>query len=510
MIRKQDLNAPGGKGALMGFIVLMLGLMALNGVFDMLTLRPVGVHMWAMCDRASIARNYFQESMNFFEPRVHETREFDGITGLEFPFMNYSAAVLYSLFGFNEFWYRLLMLVLLAGGMLFSFRIGMTVTNSFIASACPSLFLLASPVLNYYAAGFIPDVASLAFALLSWFFFFRLKDRFTTMNMVLMWLTITLACLIKVTSLINLVVMVVLLIADKAGLLKSVHEGFRKHWLQITSLGFTVLLVFLWYRYAEWLSKEHHCNVFLMNSRPAQNFAEIKDVLKHIREIWLRFYFPPFMNWIILASVLAFIFLVKYVNRLLWLIASGLWCGNIAFFMLMLHQFRDHDYYIITLMPALFFTWLSLAELIERKVNLKAARITIPVASGVALFLSSLEVKEHIAFRLRPDCWMYNWQHLTDLPDIEPFVDRLGVDRNSKVVAMYDRSPNIVLYYLNRKGWSLAPESSDEEIEYVLKAEPDWLVLHDTALYNKAVLSGYFDPAAENKGQVYFYKRKRK
>ena len=59
--------------------------------------------MWAMCDRGSIARNYAQEEMNLFLPRVHETKEGDGITGLEFPIMNYGAAVLYKIFPFSCF-----------------------------------------------------------------------------------------------------------------------------------------------------------------------------------------------------------------------------------------------------------------------------------------------------------------------------------------------------------------------------------------------------------------------
>jgi hypothetical protein len=79
--------------------------------------------MWAMCDRASVARNYAQESMNFFEPRVNETKEGEGITGLEFPIINYGAATLYKVFGFHEFLYRGLMLLVYLAGLFYAFLI---------------------------------------------------------------------------------------------------------------------------------------------------------------------------------------------------------------------------------------------------------------------------------------------------------------------------------------------------------------------------------------------------
>ena len=63
-----------------------------------LSTRPRSVHAWAQCMRASVAKNYAEESMNFFLPRLHNTLGGEGITGLEFPFVNYSVAILYKLF----------------------------------------------------------------------------------------------------------------------------------------------------------------------------------------------------------------------------------------------------------------------------------------------------------------------------------------------------------------------------------------------------------------------------
>ncbi len=81
------------------FLLFLSILYGYLGFYTMLTKRPQSVHQWAQCDRASVALNYAQESMNLFLPRVHDMNNRTGITGMEFPLMNYLAAILYKFFG---------------------------------------------------------------------------------------------------------------------------------------------------------------------------------------------------------------------------------------------------------------------------------------------------------------------------------------------------------------------------------------------------------------------------
>ena len=117
-------------------------------IFSVLPKRPEATHLWAQCDRASVARNYAEESMNFFLPRVNETHENTGITGLEFPFMNYAAAVCYRVFGFNEIWYRLLMLLVFTAGGIAAFILTDRILKNTILSAsitaCFTIFFSSS------------------------------------------------------------------------------------------------------------------------------------------------------------------------------------------------------------------------------------------------------------------------------------------------------------------------------------------------------------------------------
>ena len=88
------------------------------GQQNIIPLRPQSVHQWAQCDRASVALNYYQDDMNLFLPRVHNLDNGSGITGLEFPFVNYSVAILYKFFGYHEWMYRALMLLIFSFGMI--------------------------------------------------------------------------------------------------------------------------------------------------------------------------------------------------------------------------------------------------------------------------------------------------------------------------------------------------------------------------------------------------------
>ena len=131
------------------FIIASVFVFKYLNIDENLAKRPRSIHSWAQCMRASISKNYAEESMNFSLPRLHNVLDGDGITGLEFPFVNYSVAILYKLFGFNEAYFR--------GFVYFSLFIGLfsffLLSKSFLKSILISLLVVGlcffSPVLVY-------------------------------------------------------------------------------------------------------------------------------------------------------------------------------------------------------------------------------------------------------------------------------------------------------------------------------------------------------------------------
>jgi hypothetical protein len=489
------------------FLVLLLLISGATHVFTIMKQRPQSVHMWAMCDRGSIARNYAQESMNFLLPRVHETKQGEGITGLEFPIMNYGAAVCYKIFGFSEFWYRLLMFLVYSGGLYASYLIsGIFLKRESYRYLSVFLFSI-TPILTYYAANFIPDTASFGFMMIAWYFFFSYFKHPSTKRFLFLTLFASLAVLIKLTSAIGVIIMMGLII----------WSYIRKKNFELTNLKFSRPLVLLacfivlgltygWYTYAKYLNDTYGLTVFLMKSMRPESWDAIKNVAKHINEIWVQFYFPKAFYYLFLVTIGFILFQIRKVNEQLILIFIGYLFGVLSFVYMMFVQFGDHDYYIITLLPLLFFMFLLAFNTLEKlKINAKFNSGILVVLIALLLFGVKFN-RGHQAFRMDEHCWLYDWSRYKDYQTVEPYVKELGLKSTDKVIAILDYSPNIALYFLNLKGWSVADIANDESIQRAMIHKPSFLVVNDLAQLDRPIFKDYPPQKIGQYKSILFYK----
>lgn len=86
-------------------------------------------------------------------------------------------------------------------------------------------------------------------------------------------------------------------------------------------------------------------------------------------------------------------------------------------------------------------------------------------------------------------CWLNDWTRYVPYQEVEPFIQNLGIDRNQKAIAICDYSPNIALYFLNLKGWSVATDAEDSKIESALIHHPSYLVVDDSLQLNRPVFT---------------------
>lgn len=281
--------------------------------------------------------------------------------------MNYMAAICYKIFGFNEFWYRFLMLIVITAGLIAAFSFTGTILKNYLLAAIIVLVWYLSPVLNYYSASFIPDTASLGFILIAWYYFFKWRYSGLKRNIIFYFLFGAIACLIKITSLISITVMLAILLIDHLRLLDINKQRLFERKKLFVFLSFVIfLLVFVWYKYAGWLSANNNGGVFLMGTNMVHNQEEFDDSWNGIKNVWIPFYYPQSVYWLMGSCVLFLLLFAKKVNRFLGLITIGLWCGNICFIFLMFNQFKNHDYYIITLLPGLLFLYITIIDLLKR------------------------------------------------------------------------------------------------------------------------------------------------
>ncbi|MBK7681482.1 MAG: hypothetical protein IPJ26_02945 [Bacteroidetes bacterium] len=296
-----------------------------------------------------------------------------------------------------------------------------------------------------------------------------------------------------------------------------VWSYIRKKNFEFTNLKFTRPLVlasclivfgltYSWYTYAKYLNDTYGLTVFLMKSMRPESWEAIKNVAKHINEIWVQFYFPKAFYYLFLVTIGFIVYQIRKVNEQLILIFIGYFFGVLSFVYMMFVQFGDHDYYIITLLPLLFFMFLLAFNSLEK------LKIGSKFNSGIVLVLIAFLLfgvkfnRAHQKFRMDEHCWLYDWSRYKDYQTVEPYVKELGLKSTDKVIAILDYSPNIALYFLNLKGWSVADIADDESIQRAMIHKPSFLVVNDLAQLDRPIFK---DQPPQKIGQyksILFYK----
>jgi len=200
--------------------------------------------------------------------------------------------------------------------------------------------------------------------------------------------------------------------------------------LLVSSLILVVVLALSWIQYAKFLNEKYGLSVFLMQARPPENWNSIRETIYHVNDIWVNFYFYKPFYLIILLSILSIVFFFKKISQELLFITMGYFVGVLGFVYLMLLQFTNHDYYIITLVPVLFFILLSAFQILEKSnLNIKVTG-TISVAFFVLIVFGIQYNRKHQEFRMDKHCWLNDWARFEDYQEVEPYVQSLKINKN--------------------------------------------------------------------------------
>jgi hypothetical protein len=465
------------------------------GLFEVLHKRPSGMHQWAQCDRASIALNYSEESMDFFHPQVHDVLEGEGITGLEFPLMNYTAAIYYRLFGFNECWFRLLMWLVVSLGVWASYKIAATYLNSWAAALLLAMAWYCCPALVFYTPNFIPDAASLGLMMLGWWQFFKYTKKQKFKYFIYFSLFAALAGLIKITSLIGVVVVGAIWLVGYTSFLKKPDEKhFLAHPLKVfASLIAIGVVVTSWYIYASWLNNTYKAHYFIMSIvTPDSLFSLIKFGLYALYR-WSSAWYSLFF-YILLAASSIFMFIHRaQLNRLLVLVFSTYTMGAGAFFCVNVMQFVNHDYYIITLLPAVFFYILLFTKVyMEVRIQSVYLRRFSQITLFIYLVYAPVHASHHQVLRYQPGSFWCKDVFAEDKYDgISEYARTLGIDRSMKVISISDPSPNVSLYFMNLKGYSYNSDREQEIMQAVADPKVKFLFINKFEFLDWPVLKPY-------------------
>ena len=317
---------------------------------------PESAHVWRQSITLAVARNFYQEEMTLFRPRVDNRFDTDGVTGSHFPIYEFLLASAYHLFG-EQFWvhrcFSLLLYILGAFGM---YALVFAFWQNRLASGFAFWAWLWSPELFYHGINALPDILALTASIWGLYFFIKwfyhqlgqhpIKQPFVyyTLGLGL----ITLAGLTKIQY---------LAVGFPIAGLVLLHGRKLKnllHWIwlaifAVTSVGLTLG----WYAYAVELIQTSGLAEVGLEFRPAGNWMQVWYILqKNLTSDLLEL----LMNY---ACSLVFLVGCFFVfQRRTWRRAAILpfliWgLGLLAYHIIELSQMEHHAYYMMPHIPLL-------------------------------------------------------------------------------------------------------------------------------------------------------------
>jgi hypothetical protein len=472
------------------FIVALHLFYSYIGIYRFIQERPCSIHSSAQCQRASVALNYYQIDMNFFEPRILRYGGDDGVTGMEFPLVYYTAALLYKIFGFHDFYLRIISLIIISAGLVFFYLLtNLFIRNTILSSIIVSASIL-SPVLMYYSANFMPDAPSLGFTLIGWYFFFKFLRGSQKRDMNLFAVFAALGALIKAVSAMSFFIVIGLLVFDLIKKFKneSGENVFKERKVIITRVLIGMFSVFAWYFYARWLSGKGGGHAFAMAPRMIENSNDFDYVITYLKN-WIYQYYSyetyVFLGAAILFSIVAF----KKVNKFLLATTVLYGMAGMCYVYLFFFQFAHHDYYFIALMPFAFFLILTFTDGLMRLAPGYSRVIKVAFAIIIIFNIKecALNCQENYFFRF--DSREYLGGDYRPYYDIEPKLRAIGITRKDKVVSAFDNSYCSSLYFMNQPGFTVEEVYQRDTIMKAMKAPSvKYLVTNDSAKFNHIYL----------------------
>ncbi len=140
------------------FWIFLFFLIRLYGI----TLPPLEVaHNWRQTTVTMVARNFIEVDNNIFYPRIDIAGEKTGITGMEFPLLNYLIYLVSLIFGYEHWYGRLINLIVSSIGIFFFFKFVKKYFDHRIAFS--STIILLVSIWFSYSRKIMPDTFAMSF-----------------------------------------------------------------------------------------------------------------------------------------------------------------------------------------------------------------------------------------------------------------------------------------------------------------------------------------------------------
>lgn len=420
------------------FWIVALFILRLFGIW----LAPLEVeHNWRQTTVTMVARNFLEVDANIFLPRVDMAGEKTGITGMEFPLLNYLIFIFSKILGYQHWYGRLINLIVSSVGIWYFYLLIKRVFNQ--KTAFYGAFLLLGSLWFAYSRKIMPDTFSASLAIISIYYAFKFLEEKNWLSLLFYAVFGTLGLLAKLP--------VVFLFTY------LVFPVFKGKLITPTKISFvfTSALVLApplyWYFiHAPYLTEHYKFWHFFMG----KTFADgLEDLLEEPLAVLLRLFFTP----------LHLTGLIGLIGSLVYLVYKKDWqplviylFGLVSFVLIVALKagwtFHHHNYYILAFVPV-FVVPIAvclnyLGDIKVKKVKLVPVLLALFLIEGITAQMHEFRIRSHFKFILKLD---------------EDFTE-LGVKPTDLVAFNSGKYPT-PLYFSHRKGWTLKPSLMENPIQ---------------------------------------------
>ncbi len=455
--------------------------LAYCGVFEMLSMRPFGIHVIRQTDCLSIVSDYFHHHSSFFEPAMYNLGYSEGKGLSEFPILYFVTAKIYSFVGEKEWVLRIIHLMIFVFGFAALTRLIIRVLQDKVYAVLLSLLFSSSTVLLFYAANFLPEIPALGFTLMGWERYVKFKQEEKRSTFIWACFFMSIAALLKISFLIHFGTLALIEFFRWWGNTQWRTEKKRLYMFMLPLLG--IAIAFTWWMYAIQFNRSYDQTYYLLKLMPIWKLSgdQIVGIWDYITRYWWGnlYYYSTFHLFFLIVIV--------------WLIRPKKWNGYISnmaivsaigalfYFFLFYAQFKDHDYYFIVMMPALFLLVIDGIRQLTSSVSNRMGQYSIKLIILVVCVLSINYAKLGMSRRLISDNQEIS-KELNQLDGIRGWLENKNVPADARFIVLGDQTHNGSLYFMNRKGWQIkkGDEAGNKLMRKALKDGASFVLLYQT------------------------------
>jgi len=418
------------------FWILIFFIIRLIGI----TNPPLEVgHNWRQTTVMMVSRNFLEVDNNIFLPRIDFAGEKTGITGMEFPLLNYFIYIAAKFCGYQHWYGRLINLLISSIGLWFFYKLTCKYFTEKVAFY--STIILAVSIWFQFSRKIMPDTFSMSMIIAAIYFGSNYLDntlrKFNLLYLIGYVILMSLGVLSKLPSGYLLIVFGLFFLNKKIPVKRKVI------FTVVSFIG--IIPIVVWYYYwVPYLVEKYGFWHFFMGKSFSQGFIEI---MQNINKTLSRFY----------DTALKFIGFAVFIFGLVFSIVRKEWKIYLLFVLTFIsfsiivfkagYTFPHHNYYIIPFVPVMaLVAGYGLSKI-------KYSKIALIIL--IAISIEGIANQQH-DFRIK--------EKDKRILNLEKDLDSFSLQRD--LILINSDSYPTPMYFAHRKGWINTNEKIKNE-EYI-------------------------------------------